>query len=88
MPSVAFAKNYNSASNNFAEAIEGRPSADGGREDGLLTSENRLRLAQQHWQTRCHSVKKLTRKNPTMRPDSRPWNKPKVQTEEDRCSEG
>lgn len=64
----AFAKNYNSASKNFAKAIEEIDKSIKRMEavkSALLTSDNQLRLANNKLDD--VSVKKLTRKNPTMR---------------------
>lgn len=65
---TAFAKNYNSASNNFKKAIEQIDKTIKQMEAvkaSLTTSENQLRLANNKLDD--VSVKKLTRKNPTMR---------------------
>ncbi len=65
---VAFAKNYQSASTNFGKAIEEIDKAIKRMEEVkkfLTTSENQLRLANNKLDD--VSVKKLTRKNPTMR---------------------
>ncbi|MBP2623090.1 DUF2130 domain-containing protein [Streptococcus oricebi] len=65
---VAFAKNYNSASTNFGKAIDEIDKAIKRMEavkSALLTSENQLRLANNKLDD--VSVKKLTRKNPTMK---------------------
>ena len=65
---VAFAKNYNSASVNFGKAIDEIDKAIKRMEDVkkfLTTSENQLRLANNKLED--VSVKKLTRKNPTMK---------------------
>lgn len=64
----AFAKNYNSASKNFQKAIDEIDKAIKRMEAvkaALTTSENQLRLANNKLDD--VSVKKLTRKNPTMR---------------------
>ena len=64
----AFAKNYNSASNNFKKAIDEIDKSIRRMEEVkrfLTTSENQLRLANNKLD--AVSVKKLTRKNPTMR---------------------
>lgn len=64
----AFAKNYQSASKNFGKAIEEIDKAIKRMEAvkaALLTSENQLRLANNKLED--VSVKKLTRKNPTMK---------------------
>lgn len=64
----AFAKNYNSASTNFKKAIDEIDKAIKRMEAvkaALTTSENQLRLANNKLED--VSVKKLTRKNPTMR---------------------
>ena len=58
---VAFAKNYNSASVNFGKAIKQMEEV----KKFLTTSENQLRLANNKLDD--VSVKKLTRKNPTMK---------------------
>lgn len=63
----AFAKNYNSASSNFKKAIDEIDKAIKRMEEVkrfLTTSENQLRLANNKLDD--VSVKKLTRKNPTM----------------------
>ena len=65
---TAFAKNYNSASKNFQKAIDEIDKAIKRMEAvkaALKTSENQLRLANNKLED--VSVKKLTRKNPTMR---------------------
>lgn len=65
---TAFAKNYTSASNNFKKAIEQIDKTIKQMEAvkaSLTTSENQLRLANNKLDD--VSVKKLTRKNPTMR---------------------
>ncbi|KXT76752.1 hypothetical protein STRDD10_00181 [Streptococcus sp. DD10] len=65
---VAFAKNYNSASTNFGKAIDEIDKAIKRMEEVkkfLTTSENQLRLANNKLDD--VSVKKLTRKNPTMK---------------------
>lgn len=65
---VAFAKNYNSASKNFNKAIEEINKAIKRMEavkQALQTSDNQLRLANNKLDD--VSVKKLTRKNPTMK---------------------
>ena len=65
---VAFAKNYNSASANFGKAIDEIDKAIKRMEEVkkfLTTSENQLRLANNKLDD--VSVKKLTRKNPTMK---------------------
>ena len=65
---VAFAKNYQSASTNFGKAIEEIDKAIRRMEEVkkfLTTSENQLRLANNKLDD--VSVKKLTRKNPTMK---------------------
>ena len=65
---VAFAKNYNSASKNFNKAIEEIDKAIKRMEavkQALQTSDNQLRLANNKLDD--VSVKKLTRKNPTMK---------------------
>ena len=65
---VAFAKNYNSASKNFNKAIEEIDKAIKRMEavkQALQTSDNQLRLANNKLYD--VSVKKLTRKNPTMK---------------------
>lgn len=80
---VAFAKNYNSASNNFAKAIEEIDKAIKRMEavkTALLTSENQLRLANNKLDD--VSVKKLTRKNPTMKAKFQALDQAKDQTEE------
>ena len=64
----AFAKNYQSASNNFSKAIDEIDKAIKRMEAvkaALLTSDNQLRLANNKLED--VSVKKLTRKNPTMK---------------------
>ncbi|MGT2749450.1 DUF2130 domain-containing protein [Streptococcus orisasini] len=64
----AFAKNYNSASKNFQKAIDEIDKSIRRMEEVkrfLTTSENQLRLANNKLDD--VSVKKLTRKNPTMR---------------------
>ena len=64
----AFAKNYNSASTNFQKAIDEIDKSIRRMEEVkrfLTTSENQLRLANNKLDD--VSVKKLTRKNPTMR---------------------
>ncbi|MGT2906265.1 DUF2130 domain-containing protein [Streptococcus dentiloxodontae] len=64
----AFAKNYNSASKNFQKAIDEIDKAIKRMEAvkaALTTSENQLRLANNKLDD--VSVKKLTRKNPTMK---------------------
>ncbi|MBF7093772.1 DUF2130 domain-containing protein [Streptococcus sp. HF-1907] len=64
----AFAKNYNSASKNFQKAIDEIDKAIKRMEAvkaALTTSENQLRLANNKLED--VSVKKLTRKNPTMK---------------------
>ncbi|TDE71868.1 DUF2130 domain-containing protein [Streptococcus vicugnae] len=64
----AFAKNYTSASNNFKKAIDEIDKSIRRMEEVkrfLTTSENQLRLANNKLDD--VSVKKLTRKNPTMR---------------------
>lgn len=64
----AFAKNYNSASTNFKKAIEEIDKSIARMEavkKALTTSENQLRLANNKLED--VSVKKLTRKNPTMK---------------------
>ncbi|KXT76391.1 DUF2130 domain-containing protein [Streptococcus sp. DD12] len=64
----AFAKNYNSASSNFKKAIDEIDKSIKRMEAvkaALTTSENQLRLANNKLDD--VSVKKLTRKNPTMR---------------------
>ncbi len=65
---VAFTKNYNSASVNFGKAIDEIDKAIKRMEEVkkfLTTSENQLRLANNKLDD--VSVKKLTRKNPTMK---------------------
>lgn len=65
---VAFAKNYNSASVNFGKAIDEIDKAIKRMEEVkkfLTTSENQLRLSNNKLDD--VSVKKLTRKNPTMK---------------------
>lgn len=65
---VAFAKNYNSASKNFNKAIEEIDKAIKRMEavkQALQTSDNQLHLANNKLDD--VSVKKLTRKNPTMK---------------------
>ncbi|MGT2754891.1 DUF2130 domain-containing protein [Streptococcus ovis] len=65
---VAFAKNYQSASTNFGKAIDEIDKAIKRMEEVkkfLTTSENQLRLANNKLDD--VSVKKLTRKNPTMK---------------------
>lgn len=65
---TAFAKNYHSASKNFQKAIEEIDKSIKRMEAvkaALTTSENKLRLANNKLED--VSVKKLTRKNPTMR---------------------
>lgn len=65
---VAFAKNYQSASTNFGKAIEEIDKAIRRMEEikkFLTTSENQLRLANNKLDD--VSVKKMTRKNPTMK---------------------
>lgn len=65
---TAFAKNYNSASTNFKKAIEEIDKSIARMEavkKALTTSENQLRLANNKLED--VSVKKLTRKNPTMK---------------------
>ena len=65
---VAFAKNYQSASTNFGKAIEEIDKAIRRMEEikkFLTTSENQLRLANNKLDD--VSVKKLIRKNPTMK---------------------
>ena len=65
---LAFAKNYNSASTNFGKAIDEIDKAIKRMEEVkkfLTTSENQLRLANNKLED--VSVKKLTRKNPTMK---------------------
>ncbi|EPU02740.1 hypothetical protein SAG0122_02940, partial [Streptococcus agalactiae STIR-CD-09] len=64
----AFAKNYNSASKNFQKAIDEIDKSIKRMEAvkaALTTSENQLRLANNKLDD--VSVKKLTRKNPTMK---------------------
>lgn len=64
----AFAKNYNSASSNFKKAIDEIDKSIKRMEEVkrfLTTSENQLRLANNKLDD--VSVKKLTRKNPTMK---------------------
>ena len=64
---TGFAKNYTSASNNFAKAIDEIDKSIKRMEEvkkALLTSENQLRLANNKLED--VSVKKLTKKNPTM----------------------
>ena len=64
---TGFAKNYTSASNNFAKAIDEIDKSIKrmeGVKKALLTSENQLRLANNKLED--VSVKKLTKKNPTM----------------------
>ncbi|MDD3015230.1 MAG: DUF2130 domain-containing protein [Lactococcus chungangensis] len=64
---TGFTKNYNSASKNFAKAIDEIDKAIKRMEEvkkALLTSENQLRLANNKLED--VSVKKLTKKNPTM----------------------
>lgn len=64
----AFAKNYHSASNNFQKAIDEIDKAIRRMEEVkkfLTTSENQLRLANNKLDD--VSVKRLTRKNPTMK---------------------
>lgn len=64
----AFAKNYQSASNNFKKAIDEIDKSIKRMEEVkrfLTTSENQLRLANNKLED--VSVKKLTRQNPTMR---------------------
>ncbi|MDN6620815.1 MAG: DUF2130 domain-containing protein [Lactococcus sp.] len=64
---TGFAKNYTSASKNFAKAIDEIDKSIKRMEEvkkALLTSENQLRLANNKLED--VSVKKLTRKNPTM----------------------
>ena len=63
-----FQKNYDSASTNFEKAIEGIDATIKKLEkikDSLLTTTNQLRLANDKAQDL--SIKKLTRKNPTMK---------------------
>lgn len=65
---IAFAKNYQSASTNFGKAIDEIDKAIKRMEEVkkfLTTSENQLRLANNKLDD--VSVKKLTRKNPTMK---------------------
>ena len=65
---IAFAKNYNSASTNFGKAIDEIDKAIKRMEEVkkfLTTSENQLRLANNKLED--VSVKKLTRKNTTMK---------------------
>ncbi|MCP1639310.1 hypothetical protein J2T50_001007 [Streptococcus gallinaceus] len=65
---IAFAKNYQSASTNFGKAIDEIDKAIKCMEEVkkfLTTSENQLRLANNKLDD--VSVKKLTRKNPTMK---------------------
>ncbi|HGF1448540.1 TPA: DUF2130 domain-containing protein [Streptococcus suis] len=65
---TAFAKNYNSASNNFKKAIDEIDKSIKRMEEVkrfLTTSENQLRLANNKLDD--VSVKKLTRDNPTMK---------------------
>ena len=62
---VAFAKNYNSASVNFGKAIDKAIKRMEEVKKFLTTSENQLRLANNKLDD--VSVKKLTRKNPTMK---------------------
>ncbi|EHJ56831.1 hypothetical protein HMPREF9318_00524 [Streptococcus urinalis FB127-CNA-2] len=65
---TAFAKNYNSASQNFKKAIDEIDKSIRRMEEVkrfLTTSENQLRLANNKLDD--VSVKKLTRRNPTMR---------------------
>lgn len=65
---TAFAKNYNSASTNFKKAVDEIDKSIKRMEEVkrfLTTSENQLRLANNKLDD--VSVKKLTRKNPTMR---------------------
>lgn len=65
---TAFAKNYNSASNNFKKAIDEIDKSIKRMEEVkrfLTTSENQLRLANNKLED--VSVKKLTRNNPTMK---------------------
>lgn len=65
---IAFAKNYNKASTNFGKAIDEIDKAIRRMEEVkkfLTTSENQLRLANNKLED--VSVKKLTRKNPTMK---------------------
>ena len=64
---TGFEKNYNSASKNFAKAIDEIDTSIKRMEEvkkALLTSENQLRLANNKLED--VSVKKLTKKNPTM----------------------
>ena len=64
---TSFEKNYNSASKNFAKAIDEIDKSIKRMEEvkkALLTSENQLRLANNKLED--VSVKKLTKKNPTM----------------------
>ncbi|XOQ36267.1 MAG: DUF2130 domain-containing protein [Lactococcus sp.] len=64
---TGFAKNYTSASKNFAKAIDEIDKSIKRMEEvkkALLTSENQLRLANNKLED--VSVKKLTKKNPTM----------------------
>ncbi len=64
---TGFAKNYTSASKNFAKAIDEIDKSIKRMEEvkkALLTSENQLRLANNKLEDL--SVKKLTKKNPTM----------------------
>ena len=64
---TGFEKNYNSASKNFAKAIDEIDKSIKRMEEvkkALLTSENQLRLANNKLED--VSVKKLTKKNPTM----------------------
>ncbi|HES3263745.1 TPA: DUF2130 domain-containing protein, partial [Streptococcus pyogenes] len=64
----AFAKNYQSASNNFKKAIDEIDKSIKRMEEVkrfLTTSENQLRLANNKLED--VSIKKLTRQNPTMR---------------------
>lgn len=64
---IGFAKNYTSASKNFATAIDEIDKSIKRMEEvkkALLTSENQLRLANNKLED--VSVKKLTKKNPTM----------------------
>ena len=65
---LAFAKNYNTASTNFGKAIDEIDKAIKRMEEVkkfLTTSENQLRLANNKLED--VSVKRLTRKNPTMK---------------------
>ncbi|MGT2743122.1 DUF2130 domain-containing protein [Streptococcus plurextorum] len=65
---TAFAKNYHSANNHFKKAIEEIDKSIARMEavkKALTTSENQLRLANNKLED--VSVKKLTRKNPTMK---------------------